>query len=134
MATTASEIADYLDALASITYEVRVGKTPPTPDKVLVVREYSGAPPNMGLGVDGVQHEMPGIQVIVRGAPLEYEEARGQIETAYQELAKIQAETLGSTFYLMVRPQHSPFELDTDDRDRTRFACSFLAEKEPTAQ
>jgi len=131
MALTVDEVADFLEGVAGVTYDVRVGKMPEDPDSVIVVRDYAGRA-DLGFGVDGIQHETVGIQIRARGGARDYDGPRSQIELAYRALAGVQGEALGGTEYLICRPQSAPFELETDEQDRTVFAVSFLCEKEPS--
>ena len=127
------EVHNYLAGLSPTLGLIVKGTMPATPDVCLSLFEYGGAPANMGFNVAGVQHEMPGLQVVTRGAPEDYVEPRNRIERAYQALAKIQGSTVQGTQYLMVKPQQAVFLLDRDESKRVRFVVNFLCEKEPSA-
>lgn len=126
-----SELKDYLATVDDGT--IRRGVMPATPDEVLVIGEFGGGPAMTGFSIDGVQHEEPGVQIRVRGKAHDYDTPRARIETAYQELCKVQGQTLGSTFYLFCRALQAPFFLRTDEKERYEFVVNFLCEKEPSA-
>jgi hypothetical protein len=134
------EIAAYLSNVSGLSGVTIVkGLMPATPDVVLSLHEYGGSPPIQGFGVPGIQHEMPGVQVRVRGprpgtgGSHEYTTPRTVMETAYQALSQIQGATLSGTFYLMAHPQQSPFILERDENARVVFAVNVLFEKELSA-
>ena len=78
-----SEIAAYLalqPGLGAVGAYIRVGFMPDTPNSLLTVYEYGGAPPEGGLGVTGIQYEWPGVQIVCRGEPNDYAGPRAKIE------------------------------------------------------
>ena len=60
------EVHNYLAGLSPTLGLIVKGTMPATPDVCLSLFEYGGAPANMGFNVAGVQHEMPGLQVVTR--------------------------------------------------------------------
>ncbi len=109
------------------------GSLPSQPDKVLVLREYSAAPSDLGFGVPGIQFEYAGLQLVARGAPNDYEEPRLRIYRAYQEGAKVQARTLSGVQHLLWSPGPPPVPLDRDASNRFIFVCNFIVQKRPSA-
>jgi Bacteriophage minor capsid protein len=109
------------------------GSMPASPSRVLVVRPYGGPPSDLGFGVDGIQFEYPGLQMVSRGEPNDYVEPLQRLERAYQAGAKVQARTLSGTYHLLWSPQQPPFPLDKDENGRFIFVCNFIVQKEPSA-
>jgi hypothetical protein len=132
MGTVAEDIADKLAALGmgTVGSDIWIGMMPERPDVVAVVYESAGQPPETGFSVDGLQYESPNVQVVMRGERGDYEGPRTRAETAYKELAKIQAVTLGSNLYHMVRPVQSPFPLMRDDDARVLVAFNAICKRE----
>lgn len=127
------EIADKLAAvgLGTVNTDIFVGSMPEDPNICISVNEYSGSAPLHGFGTPGIKHEFPSVQVLVRGEPFDYIGPKTRATTAWAELAKVQAQALGSTFYLMIRPNQSPFILRRDETKRVVIACNYTCEKEP---
>jgi hypothetical protein len=115
---------------------IAIGTLPSAPDKVVCLREYSAAPSELGYGVDGVQFEYPGLQMLARGEPGDYSEPRVRLERTYLAGAKVQAVTLtgatGSAYHLVWLPQQAPFLLDRDESNRFIFAVNFIVQKRPS--
>lgn len=134
--TVLTELRTYLASELSLTYgtDLFTHRMPDTPDAVLVLYETGGSGAALGLGVDGVQFESPAVQVVCRGAALDFDTPRAQAESAFVALAKIQAESLSGTPYLLVRPLNSPNgALGPDEKNRPRFSFNVLVEKELSA-
>jgi hypothetical protein len=131
--TVLSEIRAFLLTQGFVSASLFIGTMPDLPDACAALYEYGGAPPTKGFGVPGLKYEMPGVQIVTRGAAWDYTGPRDQIEIAFKKLPTIQAMTLSGTKYLMLRPQHSPYLLERDAKNRVKFTCSFLAEKELSA-
>lgn len=133
------EIGKYLEdeGVGTVGTDLFLGFLPDTPAACVALQEYSASPPSPGFGVPGIQHETPGVQVLARGTPEDYDGPRAKAEAAYKALAKVQGQTLtsaaSSAAYLMVLAQQSPFVLDRDAEMRVIFAANFLCEKELSA-
>ena len=122
------EIADRL-ALLDLGLIVK-GQMPATPDRAVALNEYAGGGAETGFGFPGLQDELPGLQVKVRGVRDDYAGPRDVIETIYRELPKVQGQLLSGTMYRMIKPQQVPFILERDSSERCVFAVNFLCEKE----
>jgi hypothetical protein len=113
------------------------GMMPATPDACCAVYRYGGLAPEHGFGSAGIHSETPGIQVVFRGDPEDYSGPDAKAQTAYEELSKIETQTLTgsetSAFYRTVHAQGAPFELKRDENKRVYIAVNFLCEKEPSA-
>jgi len=131
---TLDELGAYLATEMTLVVGTTIflGSLPPKPDVCLAIRETGGSPPTGGLGTTGIQYEFPSVQIVVRGAPDDYETPRTTAETAYRKLAEIEAESLSSTAYLMAMPLQSPFFLQQDKNDRLLIAFNAAIEKEPS--
>ena len=104
---------------------------PTKPDAVVVVYEYGGSASEHGFGIAGVKYENPRVQVVCRGAAFDYDGPRAVAQTIHDDLAKVQATTLGSTKYLMMTPMQTPFLMRRDDSDRVHIAFNVIVSKEP---
>lgn len=131
--TVLSEIRAFLIANGFASATLFIGTMPDLPDACAALYEYGGGSPSKAFGFPGLRYEMPGVQIITRGIAWDYTGPRDQIEVAFKKLPTIQGATLSGTRYLMLRPQHSPYMLERDAKNRLRFTCSFLAEKELSA-
>lgn len=133
-------VAVGLGSLTSTPPTIYRGALPATkPNACCALYEYGGMAPEKGFGTAGVHFENPAFQVVFRGEPDDYDGPRAKAETAYLELAKVEAQTLSagaggtSAFYHEITPQQAPFHLKRDESRRHHFAINFLAEKEPSA-
>lgn len=83
------------------------------PDDVnagLCLNEYGGESPDYVLNDAGVHIEHPRFQVYCRHT--NYATGRALIETAYEALATIVNQTVGSALYLRVEPLQGPFSVN----------------------
>lgn len=131
-----AEVAAYVATLSlgSPAPTVVKGQLPDAPASCIAVLEYGGPPPDLGFGVAGIQYEYPALQLLFRGEPNDYASPRALAETVYQELAKVQAESIGSppVYYHFVKPQQAPFLLERDGQQRCVIAFNVVAEKVPS--
>ena len=130
---TLDELAAYLATELSLAVGTTIFKhsLPATPDACLVVRGSGGSPSLLALGSEGIQFEYPSVQVVSRGAPRDWATPQAQAENAYRALAKIQAESLSGTPYLIVQPLNPPSDvLGEDEKMRPRVSFNILVEKE----
>lgn len=136
-----TELADYLEdeGLGYFTPDndedqtIFIGSLPNSPDSCCSLQEYGGLPTVQGFGVDGsgnsIAYETPAVQLIFRGAPYDYEGPREQARLAYLAMLRIQAETLGSTFYHHVTALSPPFLIRRDENMRMILGCNYRIEK-----
>lgn len=118
------------EGLVAAGYELRSGPMPASPDKVMVLRETGGAAPEVAFGGDVV--EQPGLQLVVRGVPHDYEGPRAVIEAFHQAVLGWGAFVADGTRYLALIPLQSPFPLRVDANERQELAVNYLAQKEPS--
>ena len=135
MSSTLQEIGALLATagVGTVGTSLFLGYMPDQPDACGAIYEYGGERAELGFGVPGVQFENPSVQVVFRAGPQEYAAPRALAETAFRELAEVQATTLSGTRYLIVRPKQSPFEMKRDEAERVYIACNFDIRKEPSA-
>lgn len=131
------EIVQKLEQLGLGTYSgeprtLFLEEMPEDPDEVGAVFETGGSPPEGGFGIAGIQFENPTVAIWFRGKPHQSEPPQLKARTAYLELSKIQAESLGSTPYLTVEPLQPPFILERDSQRRVIWVLNILAQKEPS--
>ena len=95
----------------------------------LCLNEYGGESPDYVLNDAGVHIEHPRFQVYCRHT--NYATGRALIETAYEALATIVNQTIGSGFYLRVEPLQAPFSVKPpqDALGRWEFFVNFRTEK-----
>lgn len=129
----ASEIKTMLDALGTLGTIV-IGEMRPTPDVLGAIYEYGGLSPEHKFGVVGIGYERPSFQLCFRGAPNDYASPRAKAEIAWRALAAVQPGAIpsGTTEYLTIDPQQSPFSLGKDENNRYEIACNFWVVKEPS--
>jgi hypothetical protein len=126
------EIKARLDALSLVDadYTVFRGKMPATPDEVVVLRETGGTAAERFMG-GTASIEQPSLQVIVRGAPHDYDGPRLVADTIWQAMVEWGAFTADGTRYVGLTPLQSVFPLrDGDENHRKEFSMNFLVLKE----
>lgn len=136
-----NEVAAKLAALGlgTVGTDIHMGSLPATPDVAIAVQEYGGMSGEMGFGTPGIRTEIPALQILVRGVPHDYAGPRVRAETAYQGLARVEAETLSaglggtSAFYESIHPQQPPFELRRDGNQRVEIAFNVTCRKDLSA-
>ena len=126
-----TEIKTFLDALGTLG-PIIIGELRPDPDIVCFISKYGGRSPERRFGVSGIGYDRPSINLIFRGAPNDYNGPMARASIAYQALAEIKPGVLGSTEYLDIDPQQSPFTLGKDANLRYEIACNFWIRKEPS--
>lgn len=114
------------------------GFLPDDPNACIVLYEYPGRAPEGAFGVDGISTEHAAVQVRVRGAVDDYDEAREVIERIYIALGlkyafSAPAQTVGhTTRYVSLKAGGTPALLQRDEKNRPHFVLSLDAEKEPS--
>jgi len=131
VATLAEDIADKLADLnyGTVGTDIWLGSLPEKPHVVIGVNETGGMAPEFGFSSPGLKYETPNLQIVVRGERGDYAGPRARIEAIYLALAEIQGETVGGTYYHMVKPSQTPFELTRDDDARIVFAFNALCKR-----
>ena len=94
---------------------------PEQPDRVVLLSEYAGNPPQIRADVD-----YPGLQVRVRGRGWEYGEARDKSEAVRVALHGLGPVSINSRRYVHFEAQQSVTSLGRDANDRPEFTCNFI--------
>ena len=133
MANVLDDLATRIATAISGTVGTDVFKSllPATPDAAVAVIETGGMAPEKRFGTKGIEWERPAVQVIVRGAPGDYETARTTCQTIFENVAEIETEDLSGTRYYLSEPLQNPFSLDRDEKSRpaVAFNCLFTKDK-----
>jgi hypothetical protein len=90
----------------------------PVDDAIMALVETAGLPPFHVHNIQAASFEQPTAQIIVRGAPYDYAEARTRAQAAFLALDGLSNVTLSGTFYLFVQALQSPFSLHMDQMGR----------------
>ena len=135
MANVLDDLATRIATTISGTVGTNIFKStmPTTPDAVVALYETGGLSPIKRLGTKGIDWERPAVQVVVRGAPGDYQTARTTSQTIFEDVASIETEDLSSTRYYMSDPLQEPFGLTVDDQDRPTVAFNVILTKDKNA-
>jgi len=101
------------------------GRTPPSPDAILVVQEYPGEPPSYTHDSSHPAIRYPRVQVSTRAAA--YDTAEQKIQAAYDALSGIvnTPSPSGAIYFLSIRPLGEPGYAGVDENNRVKFVCNF---------
>ena len=108
-------------------------KMPVTPDAAVALYETGGLAPEKRFGTKGIEWERPAVQIVVRGAPGDYQTARTTSQTIFEDVAKIETEDLSGTRYYLSDPLQEPFELAVDKQERPTLAFNVILTKDKNA-
>lgn len=140
MAGVLEEIVAFLasEGLGTAGTDLFTSRMPDTPNACGCVYETGGLPPDPGFGAATLRFESPAVQIVFRGAALDYDTPRANAKTAMASMVSVEApQTLTGTTYNTIRAQQSPFNMlgegVTDENQRFYIACNYLIEKELTA-
>ena len=135
MANVLDDLATRIATAISGTVGTDVFKSmlPAVPDAAVALYETGGLAPEKRFGSAGVDWERPGVQVVVRGAPGDYQTARTTSQTIFENVAEIETEDLSGTRYYLSDPQQQPFGLAVDEQDRPTVAFNVLLTKDKNA-
>jgi hypothetical protein len=86
------------------------------------VRMYSAVP-------NTVDYKQPAAQILVRARNAG--DAFTMARAAWNALAAIRNQLIGTTWHLYIRPQQEPYDLGVDDNDRARVAFNVLGYNRP---
>jgi hypothetical protein len=132
MANVLDDLATRIATAISGTVGTDVFKStmPTSPDAAVALYETGGLAPEKRFGAAGVDWERPAVQIVVRGAPGDYETARTTSQTIFENVAEIETEDLSGTRYYLSDPLQNPFALDVDEQDRPSVAFNLLLTKD----
>lgn len=124
-----NEIQTRLEALGLIDsdFELYRGTVPAKPDNVVALFETGGT--GQSDTFDGVTVDQPGLMIVVRGQPHEYDIPRLQMEQLYQAICAWGAFTVDGVRYMNLSPLQAPFPRGRDENQRQEFGVNFLVMK-----
>ena len=125
----AAEVVAFLDLSAVGTSAVTLfaDEMPDAPVECLVVQDYPGRAPEYILGQALPNLEFYSVQVKVRAATKTA--ARTLIRSAYNALAPIRNQTVGSAFWLKATPLQQPSFLSMDANRKPSYVFNMEIEK-----
>ena len=132
MANVLDDLATRIATTISGTVGTDIFKSmmPVTPDAAVALYETGGLAPEKRFGTKGIEWERPGVQVVVRGAPGDYQTARTTSQTIFEDVSKIEAEDLSGTRFHLSDPLQQPFGLSVDEQDRPTVAFNIIFTKD----
>lgn len=135
MANVLDDLATRIATTISGTVGTNIFKSmmPVTPDAAVALYETGGLAPEKRFGSKGIDWERPGVQVVVRGAPGDYQTARTTSQTIFEDVAEIETEDLSGTRYYLSDPLQQPFELAVDEQKRPTVAFNVILTKDKNA-
>jgi hypothetical protein len=104
----------------------------PVHDAIMALIETPGLPSLHVHNKKEASAERPTVQILARGAPFDYEEARARAQAAYDALDGLANITLSGTQYLSVFALQPPFFLHADQAGRPVIAFNVLITKSVT--
>lgn len=132
MANVLDDLATRIATTISGTVGTDIFKSmmPVTPDAAVALYETGGLAPEKRFGTKGIEWERPGVQVVVRGAPGDYQTARTTSQTIFEDVSEIETEDLSGTRYYLSDPLQQPFGLSVDEQDRPTVAFNIIFTKD----
>ena len=103
--------------------------SPAFEDALIALLEVPGYPALDILNTPDDTVEQPVVQVVIRGAPYEYEAARAWAQQVYLTLRRVQNQLLSGTFYLFMQPLQPPFALPVDALQRPHIVFRVRCQK-----
>lgn len=134
MALATVEIGNYLVAqgVGTLGASLWLGKLPDTPPTAMAVIPYPGRRPDYIMDSTGrIAIEFPRFQFISRAA--DEVTALTNAQNAYEKLARVANQILGTTFYSAISILQSPGITGRDPLNRPLVTFNFEAEKEVSA-
>lgn len=123
----AQHLAD--KGLGTLNVDIFYGDMPATPDRCIVAFEYEGQE-NENTGLYN-----PGLKIVVRSEPSDYDQARSLMQDIEDELCKIGNEyypelasgiIINATHYLRVYPALGVTPIDRDPNNRRQFVQNYI--------
>lgn len=132
------DIETYLTGFApfiasDVTFVLRRGLMPETPDAVIVLRESRMGKPDvrgMGASIGSPLLERPGLEVVVRGPRKNYLAARDVAEAVHIKLCHAGALTISGRRYAYIQALLTPAFSEQDLEARCEFIASYVVWKE----
>lgn len=132
-----TDIETYLNGFGayvgnSVTFVVRRGFSPATPDACITIEETPGLREVRGMGasVSSPLFERPGLQITTRGPRQDYMAARTVAESVHLRLSGAAALTITGRRYSYIQALTPPFLEKQDDEGRFRIVSNYIVHKE----
>lgn len=112
----------------------RLSDMPSTPDKVVVLYETPGDPPDVDES-GAVEYDEPGLQVRVRGEVDDYAAARNKIQDVFEALHENEPTAMtGETIIVyLYATQSGPLPMGKDSNNRPELVWNFRVKKQREA-
>lgn len=124
----AEAVRELLTTPGTLSYDMNVGQFPTTPDKAILINATGGRAPYPHLALN-----FPSVQVMVRGKPSGYTEARTEIGKICDILLGMGNITANGDMYRSCNQVGDVIYLGQDDRGRAIFAANFWFIVEPSS-
>lgn len=112
--------------------EIHLSYRPDKPDVVLTVYETGGMPPVRAMRSSPGQAvvERPRVQLVMRGAPYDYQTARTKMHAVMLQLDGLGDRTINGCRYLWLAAVQSPYLMGRDEDNRPLVGLNFDVVKE----
>lgn len=128
MNDAAIAIKTHLTSNSNLSFNLNVGQFPSTPDEAILVNSSGGRNPYPHLALN-----FPSVQVMVRGKPSGYLEARQEIGNICDILLGFGNVSLTGDMYRSCNQMGDVIYLGQDDRGRPMFSANFWFIVEPSS-
>lgn len=128
MNDAAIAIKTHLAGNSNLSFDLNVGQFPTTPDKAILINSSGGRPPYPHLALN-----FPSIQIMVRGKPSGYLEARQELGEVCDILLGMGTTLLTGDIYRSCNQMGDVIYLGQDDRSRPMFSANFWFIVEPSS-
>lgn len=109
------------DTSSNDEWAIHLGHMPDSQDQAIGITELPGLQPETKWKID-----YPSFQVVVRGAPYEYDVARTKIQDVFNALHNEDSTTFpGSAYINVLGATSGPTSLGIDEQNRPRLAWTF---------
>ena len=127
MHDSAEAVRELLNVSNGPTYDLNVGQFPVTPDKAVLINAAGGRPPYPHLALN-----FPSVQVMVRGKPSGYTEAREEMRLICNLLLGMGSTVANEDTYRSCNQLGDVIYLGQDNRGRPIFSANFWYIVEPS--
>ncbi len=126
----ADDLADTIEAATGAPIYIGAWAERPRTRHV-VITPTAGAGPEYVQNQAAPAYETPGAQVIA--CDVDGRQAQALARACYDAVASVRNATIGSTWYLSIRPRQEPFGFGLDpSKTLAQFAFNVIAEKRPS--
>jgi len=123
--TWMTDVADYLttNSLGTQGTNLFIGFMPDTDTLVTLLSEYDGTVNE--TFASGIALSQPSLQIRVRGATEDYTTPRTRLKDIVTLLQAVTNQTIGSTYFVRIRPSTTILAMGQDARLRYEFSANF---------